>query len=146
MNGERWKKGRTRRWWFLHDEILVFVVVVNPTVSLISRPTAIRFAPCSSVSSVGRAATFLSFSISLVFRLILPQLSPFRVRADGRANGADRNSGGLERKAIEGRFLRVVARGGGPRRAEDDLSLFSLESRPGLEWNSIARCGAELSK
>lgn len=60
----------------------------------------------------------------------------------------DRNSGGLGRKAIERRFRRVVARDGA-RRAEDDLSLFSLEPRDRdrnrilriefCEWNPIAR-------
>lgn len=76
---------------FLQSEALAFVVVVNPMVSLISRPTAIRFAARSSVFSVGRVRDVLS-----PLDFILPQLSPFRIRdGDGGANGADRNSGGL---------------------------------------------------
>lgn len=101
-NGKRRKKGgwnarkargreRTYSGEFVHGEALAFVVVVNPMVSLISRPTAIRFAALSSVFSVGRARDVLS-----PFDFILPQLSPFRIRdGDGGANGADRNSGGL---------------------------------------------------
>lgn len=84
-------RGRAHSGEFVHGEALAFVVVVNPMVSLISRPTAIRFAARSSVFSVGRARDVLS-----PFDFILPQLSPFRIRdGDGGANGADRNSGGL---------------------------------------------------
>ena len=66
------REGRERereRAWFLHGKALVSVVVVNLMVSLISRPTAIRFAP-TLLCLFGRPRR------SLTLRLILPQLSP----------------------------------------------------------------------
>lgn len=111
--------------WFLHGEALASVVVVNPMVSLISRPTAIRFTPVL-LRLFGRPSRDVLSPSNLFFH----NFHPFVHRGGdgGGANGTDRNSGGLRRKAIERRFRRVVARDGA-RRAEDDLSLFSLEPR-----------------
>jgi len=59
-----------------------------------------------------RAPLSLRSAGPLTLRLILSQLSPFRGGdgGGGGANGADRNSNGLGRKAIERRFRRAVAR------------------------------------
>lgn len=111
---------------FLHGEALASVVVVNPMVSLISRPTAIRFPP-ALLRLLGRPSRDVLSPSDLFFH----NFHPFVRHGggdDGGANGADRNSGGFGRKAIERRFRRVVARDGA-RRAKDDLSLFSLEPR-----------------
>lgn len=74
----------------------------------------------------------------------LSRLSPFRRRIredddEAKANGADRNSGGLGRKAIEGRFLLAAARDRA-RSTENDLFLFfSWTFSPGCDWNKIPR-------
>lgn len=116
--------------WFLHGEALASVVVVNPVVSLISRPTAIRFAS-ALLCLFGRPGCDILSPSDLFFHNFHPFVRRGGGGGDGdggRANGADRNSGGLGRKAIERRFRHVVARDGA-RRVEDDLSLFSLEPR-----------------
>lgn len=95
--------------WFLHGEALASIVVVNPMVSLISRPTAIRFTPALLCLFDRPGRDVLSPS-----NLFFHNFHPFvRRGGDGDgANGTDRNSGGLGRKAIERRFRRVVARDG----------------------------------
>lgn len=72
---------------FYHGEAVASVVVVNPMVSLISRPTAIRFTPALLRSpSIGRAVLSPS-------DLFFHNFHPFVRRGgdgDGGANGTDR--------------------------------------------------------
>lgn len=117
---------------------LAFVVVVNPMVSLISRPAAIRFALRSTVSPVGRYGNILSHPLtysSTTFTLSHPRRRQWR-----RSQWRGQKIPAVSQEKQSGKDFSVSS----PEtehiaREMIYLCFLLLELRLGSEWNSTNR-------